>query len=244
VIDSYCREGGEEIASGASDRLLNILHRERGVSESGEWREVAACYWSFIHTLYITKAQQHHQFTMSAAQPYLVSDEDDDTINDSDSELELLDYGKQHHFASEWYWSTLTSIVDSDSSEPEIISVHVKETPSAASGASSTNKQGRTSKPLKNGPVHTPYAEIGSYRFNKGCVIKPGDTVELMDHSSHEADSMHSGDFLRIKHIIFNLETDKVKLRGWRMRRTKYLGQIFDCKVLCALWENCWTNTL
>jgi DNA (cytosine-5)-methyltransferase 1 len=27
-----------------------------------------------------------------------------------------------------------------------------------------------------------------------------------------------------------DLETDEVRLRGYRLRRTKYLGQIFDCK--------------
>jgi len=41
---------------------------------------------------------------------------------------------------------------------------------------------------------------------------------------------MHSGDFLRIRNILMNMETDEVRLRGWRMRRTKYLGQVFDCE--------------
>jgi hypothetical protein len=31
---------------------------------------------------------------MSATRPYLISDEDDDLVGDSDSELELVDYGK------------------------------------------------------------------------------------------------------------------------------------------------------
>jgi DNA (cytosine-5)-methyltransferase 1 len=68
------------------------------------------------------------------------------------------------------------------------------------------------------------------YKFNKGSVIVPGDTVEMKDYSGHAADSMHSADFLRVKHIIINLQTDEVRLRGHRLRRVKYLGQIFDCK--------------
>jgi DNA (cytosine-5)-methyltransferase 1 len=34
---------------------------------------------------------------------------------------------------------------------------------------------------------------------------------------------------LRVKHIIINFETNKVRLRGYRLRRLKYFGQIFDC---------------
>jgi DNA (cytosine-5)-methyltransferase 1 len=46
----------------------------------------------------------------------------------------------------------------------------------------------------------------------------------------HDGDGMNSGDFLRVKHIIINLETDEIRFRGHRLRRTKYLDQIFDCE--------------
>jgi len=72
---------------------------------------------------------------------------------------------------------------------------------------------------------------IQRYKLSKGTIIKPGDTVELQDHSSQRAGAMHSGDFFRIKFIIMNLETDQVRLRGHRMQRTKYLGQILKWKT-------------
>jgi DNA (cytosine-5)-methyltransferase 1 len=96
--------------------------------------------------------------------------------------------------------------------------------------AGSSSKQGRTPKALKNGSIELPDISIGKYKLSRGNVIKPGDTVELQDHSRQQADAMHSGDFLRVKFIIMNMATDEVRLRGHRMRRTKYLGQIFDCK--------------
>jgi DNA (cytosine-5)-methyltransferase 1 len=114
----------------------------------------------------------------------------------------------------------LTTLSDSDGSEPEITGVFTRE--SSASGRSVT--------PLKNGTIQAPDAEIQRFRLNKGCYITPGSTVELKDSSAHEGDAMHSGDFFRIQHIIINLETDKVRLRGYCMRRTKYLKQMFDCK--------------
>lgn len=107
-------------------------------------------------------------------------------------------------------------LLDYDSeqdSEPEIVAVRTK----------------GSRKPLKNSVITLPDIEIRRYKLSKGCDVKPGDTVELKDHSSHEAEASHSGDFLRIKHIIMDTETDQVRLRGHRLRRTKYSGQIFDC---------------
>jgi DNA (cytosine-5)-methyltransferase 1 len=89
---------------------------------------------------------------------------------------------------------------------------------------------GSANKGLKNGAIRLPDSELKCYRLGPGCLIEPGVTVELRDHSTHEGDAMHSADFLRVKHIIMDLETDEVRLRGYRLRRTKYLGQIFDCK--------------
>ena len=115
----------------------------------------------------------------------------------------------------------LTGAPDSDTSEPEITGVFTREESSS----------GRSATPIKNGSIQLPDTEIQHFELGKGSVITPGDTVELKDTSVRAADAMHSGDFLRIKHIIIDLETDEVRLRGYRLRRTKYLGQIFDCTL-------------
>jgi DNA (cytosine-5)-methyltransferase 1 len=115
-------------------------------------------------------------------------------------------------------------------SEPEITEIASSASSATPTTANSKNDIARFRKLHAEDSIRAPYAEIQRYKLNKGSVIKPGDTVELRDHSAHESDLMHSGDFVRIKKIIINLETDEVRLRGHRLRRTKYLGQIFDCK--------------
>ena len=78
--------------------------------------------------------------------------------------------------------------------------------------------------------IQPPEVFIDGYEL-RATVIKPGDTVELYDPMREPfLETMQSGDFLRIKHIIKNLETDEVRFRGYRMRRMKYLGPLFDCK--------------
>ncbi|KAI2484163.1 C-5 cytosine methyltransferase DmtA [Pyrenophora tritici-repentis] len=86
-------------------------------------------------------------------------------------------------------------------------------------------------KTISSEDVELPDISIQSFKLSKGNIIKPGDTVELRDHTNQPADAMHSGDFLRVKAIIMNLETDQIRLRGHRLRRTKYLGQIFNWKL-------------
>lgn len=77
-----------------------------------------------------------------------------------------------------------------------------------------------------------PDSELPSYELNKGFVVRPGDTVELHSELVHDCNSMQSGDFLRVKHIIHDVQTDKVRLRGYRLRRNKYLGQLLPCEYL------------
>jgi DNA (cytosine-5)-methyltransferase 1 len=155
---------------------------------------------------------------MSAARHYLRSDEDDEGVNDSDNDLELLDFGEsKSSFALQ---PELIPGADFDTSEPEIVSVTARRTSSSS----------RT--PEQNSPaIKLPDTELKRYKLGKGCVIAPGHTVELKDGSAHSDDAMHSADFFRIKHIILNLQTDKVRIRGHRLRRTKYLDQIFDCEL-------------
>jgi DNA (cytosine-5)-methyltransferase 1 len=155
------------------------------------------------------------------SRPYAISDDDEDDIHNSDTELELLDYGESQ--ISDFKEFTLTTHPDSDGSEPEITGFSSRPS-STSSSASSARKN--------NHCIKAPDSEIKRYRLSKGCTIQAGDTVELKDSSAHESDLMHSGDFLRIKHIIINLQTNEVRLRGLRLRRVKALKQIFDCRFI------------
>jgi DNA (cytosine-5)-methyltransferase 1 len=96
--------------------------------------------------------------------------------------------------------------------------------------SSKPSVKAKPATPLNNTAIRAPDTELQGYKLGKGCVIKPGDTVELKDHSSHAEDTMHSADFLRIKHIILDRQTNKIRLRGYRLRRAKYFGQLFHCK--------------
>jgi DNA (cytosine-5)-methyltransferase 1 len=60
--------------------------------------------------------------------------------------------------------------------------------------------------------------------------IRPGDLVELEDHTGRKADHMISGDFLLVRSIVENMQDGEVVLRGYRMRRCAYLQPTFDGK--------------
>jgi hypothetical protein len=47
---------------------------------------------------------------MSATRPYIVSDDDDESANSSDSELDLLDYGKVYILSSDLRCSSIVQI--------------------------------------------------------------------------------------------------------------------------------------
>lgn len=151
---------------------------------------------------------------MSLSRPYIIDDEDREATN-SEDELELADYGE--HVLHDAQLSGLTSLPDSEDSDLQITGVYSRENLSAAP---------TSSRHL----IELPDAEISKYKLRKGCTIAVGDTVELQDTRNHEDDLNHSGDYLRVKHIIMNLQTDEVRLRGYRLRRTKYLQQLFECK--------------
>ncbi|EMD96261.1 hypothetical protein COCC4DRAFT_55783 [Bipolaris maydis ATCC 48331] len=138
---------------------------------------------------------------MSATHPYILDDDDDRPTINEESDFDLIDY-------------------DSNDEEPEVIS-HRQ---CASSTASAPDL-------LRAPSLQHSEVVIESYRLGKGLVIRPESTVELHDHLTHEINTRHSGDFLRVKFIVMNLETDEVRLRGQRMRRVKYLGQLFDWKL-------------
>ncbi|KAI4605989.1 hypothetical protein J4E83_010255 [Alternaria metachromatica] len=148
---------------------------------------------------------------MSSTRPDIVPDEYNETWNDDDSDIELLDYDSE--------------------SDLENIAVNSREASTTPSKPTTNDRKSHAHKAQSNNDISLPDVAIQRYKIGTGFVIKPGDTVELKDHSNQDEGAMHSGDFLRIKSIIMNMETDEVRLRGWRMRRTKYLGQIFDWKT-------------
>lgn len=71
--------------------------------------------------------------------------------------------------------------------------------------------------------------ELPSIELHCG-IIKPGDTIELKDHSGRSSDRLISGDFLRVKAIIEDLETKEITIRGERFRRIAYQRPLFDFK--------------
>ncbi|KAI4702103.1 hypothetical protein J4E81_002465 [Alternaria sp. BMP 2799] len=148
---------------------------------------------------------------MSLTPPDIVPDEYNETWNDDDSDIELLDYDSE--------------------SDLETIAVNSREASATPSKPTANDGKSRAHKARPSNDISLPDVAIQRYKIGTGFVIKPGDTVELKDHSNQDEGAMHSGDFIRIKSIIMSMETDEVRLRGWRMRRTKYLGQIFDWKT-------------
>lgn len=119
---------------------------------------------------------------------------------------------------------------DTDGSGDEVITIEdVEDASDSSSSPSSRGKQGPSSEVFKNSHIRLPDLEEEEQILTDGAVIKIGSTWELRDPSERPEDQLHSGDFLRVQHIIRNVQTDEVRLRGFRLRRTKYHGQIFDC---------------
>lgn len=77
---------------------------------------------------------------------------------------------------------------------------------------------------VRNPPIENPFAIIPT-KLYKGMELRPLTTVELAN-----------GDFLMIKDIVEQGETGETTLRGWRLRRQKYMEAILPCK----LNEVCW----
>ncbi|KAF2029073.1 S-adenosyl-L-methionine-dependent methyltransferase, partial [Setomelanomma holmii] len=61
--------------------------------------------------------------------------------------------------------------------------------------------------------------------------IRPGNIVELRDHSRRASNHPISGDFLLVRSIVENVKSEEVVLRGFRMRRCTYLRPLFDGKL-------------
>ncbi|KAF2655768.1 S-adenosyl-L-methionine-dependent methyltransferase [Lophiostoma macrostomum CBS 122681] len=92
-------------------------------------------------------------------------------------------------------------------------------------------KSRRSPPIIKNRDVVLPEVSIASYCVQDGTLIQIKDTVELQDNAHQDDDGLHSGDFLRVTDIVINQETDEVKLRGYRLRLTKYLNGLLARKL-------------
>jgi hypothetical protein len=173
--------------------------------------------------------------------PYLISDDEEDSgfeiiagdvINDFDL-LSISNYSQLQPVPL-FLFANKPAIADLETSDVEIITIEddeIEATSLPRMESSHNSAPPRYSPPLNNGPISLPDIERRFFRLNEFTKIKPGDTVELMDQSERVAGAMHSGDFLRVKHIIQNTKTDRFRLRGHRLRRTKYHGQYFDCEL-------------
>ncbi|KAF2447083.1 S-adenosyl-L-methionine-dependent methyltransferase [Karstenula rhodostoma CBS 690.94] len=73
--------------------------------------------------------------------------------------------------------------------------------------------------------------QLPSYRLDNVGVIRPGDTVELIDRTERKSKHTLSGDFLKITTIVEDLKTQETKLNGYRLRRCSYLRPLFDGKL-------------
>ncbi|KAF2465977.1 S-adenosyl-L-methionine-dependent methyltransferase [Lindgomyces ingoldianus] len=90
---------------------------------------------------------------------------------------------------------------------------------------------GQPATSVRASQIQLPNVELDIFQLEAGIAIKVGDTVELKDKVDRRGDRLHSGAFLRVKHILKDLETDEVRLRGYLLCRTKYHGQFFDWKM-------------
>ncbi|KAH7398748.1 S-adenosyl-L-methionine-dependent methyltransferase [Phaeosphaeria sp. MPI-PUGE-AT-0046c] len=140
---------------------------------------------------------------MSKYQPYIVSDEDDDSLDFSDNMIDLIDEDSDADSDLELTGSSTKEKVPELFTEPCIKRRHA---------------------------IKLPDRELKSFELKQGFVVSLGDTVEMGSASTYDGSSMQSGDFLRVKNIIHNVRTDRVRLRGYRLRRNKYLGQLLPWK--------------
>jgi len=77
---------------------------------------------------------------------------------------------------------------------------------------------------VRNGPIRSPLAYIDACCLDE-TTIRPGNAVELMLKPGES-----SGDFLKVKCIIQDQVTDKITLRGLRLRRNKFYGPMLGRK--------------
>jgi len=96
--------------------------------------------------------------------------------------------------------------------------------------SSEANTKASNASFSRNRPIKWPYQTLPKLPLN-GVSVKPGDTVEL------KPDIEEQGDFLYIQHMIENVNTGDITLRGLRLRRTKFLGGVLDRKLneLCIV---------
>ncbi|KAF2712181.1 S-adenosyl-L-methionine-dependent methyltransferase [Pleomassaria siparia CBS 279.74] len=116
---------------------------------------------------------------------------------------------------------------ESETSDVEVIEID-DEIPSAPRPTKAFRPSHTHNKDLGSPGLELPYLAKTSVQLNARTCIRVGDTVELEDTAERKEDQLHSSDFLRVKKIVHNLLTDEITLRGYRLRRARYYGQIFN----------------
>jgi hypothetical protein len=83
------------------------------------------------------------------------------------------------------------------------------------------------SSTIRNTQVTLPVLAVSKYSWN-GSYLKPGMTVELF-----------GGDFIHIKLILRNLQTDEVAFRGWQLQRHSNMRGMLEKKLneVCYIFE-------
>jgi DNA (cytosine-5)-methyltransferase 1 len=137
---------------------------------------------------------------MSAKQPFVVDDEDDDPASYIEDEIEV-----QHYDGP----LLCLPIYDAPIDDDEDFSITEYAPPAFV-------------------PPPAEF-EIPDLALGCG-LIKPGNIVELEDDSGRNVDHLISGDFLLVRSIIENMKDGQVVLRGYRMRRCAYLKPTFPGK--------------
>lgn len=177
---------------------------------------------------------------MSRAQPVQLDVDHDDVFEVEDYEDELSDISKS--VAPKYNKQSLIFSPADDANEPEIVTINDEDdlvavsasTPSSAPAKVRQAASSWISSDAESLPkVNLPYIIEDEYMSE--MPIRPGDTVELHTTTKGHPSTDHSGDFLRVRRIIRNVQTDEVTLQGYRLRRTKYQNQLFDCKSLQVL---------
>ena len=77
---------------------------------------------------------------------------------------------------------------------------------------------------VRNGPILPPLVTLDIYQYG-GLLLRPKINVEL-----------HNGDFLRICHIVQNVSTDEVLLRGRLFRRLTFMNGTLEKKINEVCW--------
>ena len=122
--------------------------------------------------------------------------------------------------------SMIVELTDNDDSGDDGPHLWMAQDAEESPRAKSTPRPAQRSSTIipRNLPITIPFVKIDSFTFN-GTLLAERVCVELQDR-----------DFFKIVHIIQDVSTSAVTLRGWRFRRTREMHGVLERK----LNEVCW----